>query len=97
MALISREAQRRVGGALQNFPKLAKRLAGAPVTSAERGARTRVRGLARVSRGRVALVGDASGTVDAITAEGISLGLRQGEALANALAAGTQSRLSDRR
>ena len=47
-----------------------------------------MRTLRSVQRGRVALVGDASGGVDAITGEGIRLGLRQASALAEAMAAG---------
>jgi flavin-dependent dehydrogenase len=42
--------------------------------------------LAAVTKGNVALLGDASGTVDAITGEGLHLAFRQAAALANALA-----------
>jgi flavin-dependent dehydrogenase len=41
-----------------------------------------------VVRGNLALAGDASGYVDAITGEGLSLAFQQAEALAAALAAG---------
>ena len=44
--------------------------------------------LAAVTRGRIALVGDASGSVDAVTGEGLALAFRQAEFLASALAAG---------
>jgi flavin-dependent dehydrogenase len=44
--------------------------------------------LKQVYRDRVALIGDASGSVDAITGEGLSLGFRQATALADALEAG---------
>lgn len=77
---------------LRGFPALAARLAGARPVSDERGAgplRQRVRGLVA---GNVVLVGDASGYLDAITGEGLSLGFRQGEALADALAAGDPAR-----
>jgi 2-polyprenyl-6-methoxyphenol hydroxylase-like FAD-dependent oxidoreductase len=47
--------------------------------------RQRVR---RRVHGRVLLVGDASGYVDALTGEGIGVGLAQAEALARCLAAG---------
>ena len=53
-----------------------------------RGAVSATRRLARVYRNRVALVGDASGSVDAITGEGLRLGFEQGMALAQALEAG---------
>jgi flavin-dependent dehydrogenase len=41
-----------------------------------------------VTRGRIALVGDASGSVDAVTGEGLALAFRQASALAAALATG---------
>ena len=47
--------------------------------------------LAAVTKGNVALLGDASGTVDAITGEGLHLAFRQAAALAEALAAGDLS------
>lgn len=89
VALISSSATAHVSEALQKLPALSRKLQGAAPVTSERGAATRVRRLARVSRGNVALVGDASGSVDAITAEGLALGFRQAEALANALAAGS--------
>ena len=46
--------------------------------SAERGALTGNRNFTRVWRGNVALIGDASGTVDAITGEGLGLGIQPG-------------------
>jgi flavin-dependent dehydrogenase len=54
----------------------------------ERGAVSATRRLRDVYRGQVALAGDASGSVDAITGEGICLGLQQAVALAEALANG---------
>jgi flavin-dependent dehydrogenase len=50
-----------------------------------RGSMTVMRRLRAVTRGRVALIGDASGSVDAITGDGISLAFRQALALADAL------------
>ena len=44
--------------------------------------------LRQVTRGRVALVGDASGSVDSINGDGISLALEQSIAPAGALASG---------
>lgn len=64
---------------------LARRLAGRPVTSRPRGAgplRQDVR--ARV-RGRVLLVGDAAGYVDALTGEGVGLALAQAQAAVGAI------------
>ena len=43
--------------------------------------------LERVCRGQVAVVGDASGCVDAITGEGLGLAFRQAIILADAIAA----------
>ena len=56
--------------------------------SAERGAVSVTRKLARVIRVRVALIGDASGGVDAITGEGLCLAFKQAELLAEGIAAG---------
>lgn len=74
--------------ALTAFPALADRLAGAAWTTSARGAgplRRRVRG--RVA-GRVLLVGDAAGYVDALTGEGLRVGLASAEAAVAAVAAG---------
>ena len=46
---------------------------------------TVTRRLNRVYRGNIALVGDASGSVDAITGEGLCLSFRQAIALADAM------------
>lgn len=88
VALISRNPYLRLDEALTHFPRLAARLAGAPHASPERGAVTASYRLPRVSRGNVALIGDASGSVDAITGEGLCLAFHQAMALADSLAAG---------
>jgi flavin-dependent dehydrogenase len=85
IALISRNPQLRIDDALPLFPDISRRLAGAPHASAERGAVSASRRLHRVQSGRLALVGDASGSVDAITGEGICLAFKQALALANAM------------
>ena len=87
-ALISRDRRLRLDEALAQFPQLAARLAGAPRATTERGAVTANRSLPRVYRGNVALIGDASGSVDAITGEGLCLSFRQAIALADSLASG---------
>ena len=43
----------------------------------------------RVSQGRIALIGDASGSVDAITGEGLCLSFRQAMLLSECFAAGS--------
>jgi menaquinone-9 beta-reductase len=74
--------------ALAGAPELADRLAGTAVVSTRRGAGPfRQRTSARVA-GRVLLVGDASGYVDAITGEGLRLGFAQAHEAVAALAAG---------
>lgn len=88
VVLISRDPQARFASIGSEFPQLAERLASAVPTSAERGAVTLSRCLDRVYRGRIALIGDASGSVDAITGEGLSLGFCQALALADALEGG---------
>lgn len=71
---------------LDGFPELRARLAGqAPVTKVRAAGPMRQRSARRVS-GRVLLVGDASGYVDALTGEGISLGLAQAKAAVAAVA-----------
>jgi flavin-dependent dehydrogenase len=85
VAIISREPGVPMETALREFPELASRLEMAEPASADRGAVTAMHSLKRVCRGRVALIGDASGGVDAITGDGLCLGFRQARALAEAL------------
>jgi menaquinone-9 beta-reductase len=73
---------------LANFPALAARLDGAPAASRDRGAGPLLQRPRGVCRGNVALVGDASGYVDAITGEGLAVALHQSAALIEALRAG---------
>ena len=87
LVLLSRDRHQRIDHALAEFPELRDQLAGARV-DAERGAVSVSRRLRVVARGRVALIGDASGSVDAITGEGLSLAFQQAEALATAIEAG---------
>lgn len=86
--LISAKANMRFDEALREFPKLQRQIESAPLQSSERGAITAMHDLKRVWRGNVALIGDASGSVDAITGEGLSLSFCQASALADALQAG---------
>jgi flavin-dependent dehydrogenase len=88
VVLISRDPSLRMDAALLAFPEVARRLLGAEVSSAERGAVTVTRKLARVCGGRVALIGDASGGVDAITGEGLCLAFQQAEFLAKSFESG---------
>ncbi|PZR55201.1 monooxygenase [Xylanimonas oleitrophica] len=62
------------------FPELADRLAGAEPLGAVRGAGPLRQRTTRRTAGRVRLVGDASGYVDALTGEGVRVGLAQARA-----------------
>jgi flavin-dependent dehydrogenase len=88
VAAISRDSRLRLDEALRQFPDLERRLQPSAIISTERGAVTSSRKLQAVYRGRVALVGDASGSVDAITGEGLCLAFRQAAALAEAIERG---------
>jgi menaquinone-9 beta-reductase len=71
--------------ALTHFPRLQQQLQSATPSSTPRGSVTLSRKLHRVTCGNVALIGDASGSVDAVTGEGIGLSFRQAIALGEAL------------
>lgn len=72
---------------LEDFPELRERLVAAAPATGVRGAGP-LRQRARSRRaGRVLLVGDAGGYVDALTGEGIAVGLAQARAAGTALAA----------
>src|SRR5947209_2354624 len=71
--------------ACEEFPILRRHLQNAAMIGRERGGFTATYALKRVCNGRVALVGDASGGVDAITAQGLALGFEQALALGRAL------------
>ena len=70
------------------FPDLAALLGTSPLLGAERGAITTTHRLRRVFRDNIVLVGDASGSVDAITGEGLNLGFQHALALPDALISG---------
>ena len=93
VALMSRNPELRLAEALQRyFPILRERLAGQSATSRERGAITATMRLSAVAKGNVALVGDASGSVDAITGDGLCLSFRQAGLLADAMEQGNLAR-----
>jgi flavin-dependent dehydrogenase len=88
VVMLSRRSTVRLQQALQEVPELATFLSKAESSGREQGAVTQNEFYSEVYRGNVALVGDASGTVDAITGEGLRLAFQQAEALAAALAQG---------
>jgi flavin-dependent dehydrogenase len=87
VAAISRDPRLRLSNLLAEFPVLAALLARENASSSVRGGITCMLRLRCVSRGRVALIGDAAGCVDAISGEGLGLAFQQAEVLADALAA----------
>lgn len=92
LALVSRTPALRIDEALERFfPQLRTRLKGVAPISRERGATTSMMRLKAVTSGRVALVGDASGSVDAITGEGLCLSFKQAALLGQCMAAGDLS------
>lgn len=85
VGLMSHDSKLRLDEALRSFPELDARLRSAEAASAERGELSVTRKLKRVCRGNVALIGDASGAVDAVTGEGLSLAFGQALLLADCL------------
>ena len=88
IALLTRDSRLRLDSALGEFPELRIRLDRAEASSRDRGAVTVSRRLRRVFRGRTVLIGDASGSVDAIAGEGLSLSFHQALALSDSLCSG---------
>lgn len=78
----------RLDDALRRFPTLEQKLAGARACSTDLGSATVFRKSRAVTSGHVALIGDAAGCVDAITGEGVTLGLHQALALVRAIRKG---------
>jgi menaquinone-9 beta-reductase len=67
------------------FPCLWEKLKNADVSSALRGAPTGTNRLRQVTSGNVALIGDASASIDAISGDGLALAFRQAVLLGDAL------------
>ena len=86
VAIISKRRLGKFEEELQRIPALMAMLAHTQPTTTVRGGLSLSNRLDHVSRGNVALVGDASGCVDAITGEGLALSFRHALALAEALA-----------
>jgi menaquinone-9 beta-reductase len=74
---------------LSFFPRVAERLQEAEVVSRQRGAVTASCKLYNVATDSVALIGDASGSADAITGEGLAISFRQALALADSIHSGS--------
>lgn len=83
---MTRNPSLRLDPILAALPSLRDRLRGAEPLTAERGCLTVTRRLPSVTRGNIALIGDASGSVDAITGEGLALAFQQALLLSQSLA-----------
>ncbi len=88
IAMLSRHKLADMPAALAGFPALEHLVHGATACSRPRGAVSVHRTLRKVQAGPLALVGDASGSVDAITGDGLALAFQQAVFLAAALQAG---------
>ena len=92
VAAVTRDPQYRLRSLLEELPELNARLGCslAEPVDRERGALTTTRRLRRVAanlpkHGRVALLGDASGSADAVTGEGMGMAFRQALLLAECI------------
>ncbi len=85
VATMTRHSGLHMDAIVDSIPYLRDRLAGAESTTRERGAVTTTRRLERVATGNVALLGDASGSADAITGEGMAMSFRQALLLAGSI------------
>jgi flavin-dependent dehydrogenase len=86
LAVTSRSPRIRLKDAIARFPAITQRLEGCQATTRDLGAISALRVLRKVRWDRFALVGDASGSVDSLTGEGLGLAFQQANALAEALA-----------
>jgi flavin-dependent dehydrogenase len=86
VCLLTANTRLRFDDLFQLFPRVAAHLEDAAPMTAVRGAVMGTRRLERIYRDNVALVGDASGSVDAITGEGLCLAFQQAAQLGEALA-----------
>lgn len=73
-------------GAIAALPAIFARLGGAEPASSERGAGPLRQATSARTSGRVMLVGDAAGYVDALTGEGLRMGFAEAEAVVDAIA-----------
>lgn len=94
IAAVSRSPHVGLDEILRELPELRMRLEGSVATSEASGSITTTRRLRHVTqgeagRGGIALVGDASGSADAVTGEGLALSFREALLLADAVNAGS--------
>lgn len=88
VVLIGNQSGVRMGELWDLFPALRERLGDAQTSDKARGGVSATLRVRRITRGNLALIGDAAGSIDAITGEGLSLAFRQAVELGNALSCG---------
>lgn len=95
ISFMSSDPQLRIDRAMNQFPEIESRLRGVQPATTEIGSVSSL-GRARVAtRKNVALVGDASCTVDGVSGQGLTLAFQQALALGDALAAGELASYED--
>lgn len=77
---------------VDGLPVLRESLSQATQLTPQRGAVTTTSSFCRVTRGNLALIGDASGSADAITGEGLAMSFRQALLLRDAIVEGSLER-----
>ncbi|HYL68741.1 MAG TPA: hypothetical protein VEX69_06225, partial [Candidatus Limnocylindria bacterium] len=85
VSVLTSDPQMRIERALLKFSGLAQRLQSATTLTSEQGAVTALEKTRGVVRGNIALVGDASGSVDGIAGVGLSLAFQQAIRLGEAM------------
>jgi len=85
VAAVTRQWALNFDRVLKGLPYLETKLRGLPAVGRDRGSVTITRKLKRVARENIALIGDASGSADAITGQGLASAFREARLLADAL------------
>jgi len=88
VALLGRAEEAGFDNLGRRFPRLHEKLGDAEPVSPLRGAPTATMRLRRVTRANIALIGDASAAIDAISGDGLALAFHQAAALGAALRQG---------
>ena len=92
VAFITAVPNLRLHQGLRDFPEVERRLRGCVPKTREQGAITSTMKVRAVHNGRIALLGEASGSVDAVTGEGLSTAFRQAKAFVNGVKYGDLNR-----
>jgi flavin-dependent dehydrogenase len=89
VAVVTRNSLTRMAEIIHAIPYLRERLSAKDAFTGERGALTATHRLRHVVKANVALVGDASGSVDAVTGQGLAIGFRHAHLLSRSLEEGS--------